>query len=877
MPSRMWCPSDSALESLFFPGAPKLLRKLDGLIRRPWTWWRETLLPMVYLVAEPAEAGPLVGIEDRLRHSTGLVYSRIGWQNYLKDPAGVKIRDLLNNIVADLSYERRRVRRIRFPHYSLVFWLQNLKLPDRKSDQLDDLIENELQNFIRRRYPLFNAVTDTTGDLVDEFPWYVRQPVSMLPRLGMMIMRRAWRPPRWLVKQAIGEKHGRSFKLLSQAFMTRADGAQDRHTITQDEIDALLVDAFLEDIRRSYRRWTVFGAGRRRTAYPVLLVDHATSGTPGLRLLELISQSRDDVCARPGRRPDPYRADQLLVVARGDEAGLNALRGDAIPRSVKVLAVADINTAFREWSNRLSSLAQDRSWFLSLKVPPAVARDGDRDQLTGMSLWPGRLPVMTLLAPLALVAVAGVNGYTTYHVHCGSWLWQPQLHRESLDEVRDQCVGLAPSGHRFFSDLSDVRGLDSETAKQLREVEERIHNTNREVEKLSGHLTVVYVSTLTSGNIEDYGFELEQLRGIAVAQEENRRDKPFRVLFANGGDLMNHGRIAAEEIAAEAEEDSSIVAVLGLGISREGTRQAMVLLGEKELPMVGTTITATELATTTTQYYYQVGFTNEREAQVAAMRAAQLGVRSATVYYFGDPADLYSDDLKNQVVEKLGRQQIEVSAKPYGGSASDVSLLGRDACGVPKDGIAFFAGRAEHLPVFLNGMKNSCEGSYPRVIAGDSVVRFVLNGGLSQFPGLELEYMSFASSLAMGPDCQTAASRVAFFSGYGRLFGDECIPTRDGNAMIAYDALLAVSQAARNTRDADPSRDALRAGIRDISGEGALRGASGVIDFPRSGPVQSVPRDKAILLLRARGSAEPERVLLCGQIGDAVQGPSDCR
>ncbi|MGH3972081.1 MAG: hypothetical protein ACRDS9_01960 [Pseudonocardiaceae bacterium] len=881
MRSRTWRPSKVTLEGLFFLGAPKLLRELDRLTRRLWLWWRDALLPLVYLVVEPGEASPLVGIEDRLRHGARVVYSRIDQRNYVNDPTGAKVSDLLNNIVADLSYERHRVRRIRFPHYSLTFWLQNLTFPDRQeSDQLDHLIDDELQSFIRRRYRLTNAVTDTTGDLVNEFPWYVRLPINLLPRLGMVIMRRAWRPPRWLVRQPIGERHGRSFKLLSQAFMTRTGGGQDGHSITPGEIDLLLVDAFLEDIRRSYRRWTVFGAGRRRSTYPVLLVDHATSGTPGLRLLELISQSRNKACTRNRRRPDPYRADQLLVIARGDETGLNSLRDGAIPEGVEVLAVADIHTALRDWTDRISSLAQDRSWFLPLTIPPTTARDGDRDELTGIPLLAGRPPIMTFVAPLVLAAAAGVSVYNTYHVHCGSWFWQPQLHRQSLDEVRDQCVGAAPSGYRFFADLSDVPGLDSETAEQLREVEERIHNTNQEVERLSNHLTVVYFSRLTSGNVEDYGVELEHLRGMAVAQEENKRDKPVRILFANGGNLMNYGKMAAEEIVAEAEEDSSIVAILGLGISREGTRQAMVVLGEKKLPMVGTTISATELATTTTQYYYQVGFTNEREAQVAATRAKQLGVHAAIIYYWGDPDDHYSNDLKDQAAKELARQQIEVSAKPYGltsGPGSDISLLGRDACSIPKDGIAFFAGRAEHFPVFLNGTKNSCEGNYPRVIAGDSVVRFVLNGGLSQFPGLDLEYISFASSLAMGPDCGTAASRVAFFSGYGRLFGDECIRTRDGNAMIAYDALLAVTQAARNAGDPHPSRDAIKAGLSDISGEDALVGASGVIDFPRSGAVQSVPRDKAILLLRASGDAEPERVLLCGQIGDVIQSPSGCR
>ncbi|MGH4023838.1 MAG: hypothetical protein ACRDRV_04550 [Pseudonocardiaceae bacterium] len=62
-----------------------------------------------------------MGIEDCLRHGSRVIYSRIDRQNYRNDPGETKVSDLLNNIVADLSYKRRRVRRIRFPHYSLAF------------------------------------------------------------------------------------------------------------------------------------------------------------------------------------------------------------------------------------------------------------------------------------------------------------------------------------------------------------------------------------------------------------------------------------------------------------------------------------------------------------------------------------------------------------------------------------------------------------------------------------------------------------------------------------------------------------------------------------------------------------------------------------
>lgn len=103
-------------------------------------------------------------------------------------------------------------------------------------------------------------------------------------------------------------------------------------------------------------------------------------------------------------------------------------------------------------------------------------------------------------------------------------------------------------------------------------------------------------------------------------------------------------------------------------------------MGDEKLPMIGAAISATELATTTTPYYYQVGPTNEREAQVAAFRAGQLGARTVTVYYSGDPNDIYSNDLKEQVKEAFERQQIAVSEKRY-----RVGLAGVDLTSASSD------------------------------------------------------------------------------------------------------------------------------------------------------------------------------------------------
>jgi hypothetical protein len=136
--------------------------------------------------------------------------------------------------------------------------------------------------------------------------------------------------------------------------------------------------------------------------------------------------------------------------------------------------------------------------------------------------------------------------------------------------------------------------------------------------------------------------------------------------------------------------------------------------------------------------------------------------------------------------------------------------------------------------------------------------------------------VSVASSLAWGSGCNGAINSVGFFVSYQRLFGNgACSNLRDGSSILAQDALLVFTQGVRNTKLERPSRDAVLAGITDISsaGPGALQGANDLIDYPRTGD-QAVPKDKAILVLRGSALMAPRRMLLCGQL-DTAQPPPD--
>lgn len=77
MRSKRWDPASDDLKGLLFAGAPELLGQLDGLVRRPRRWWRETL-PItqrnnrLHGKAHCVRAGP-GAMELRLPHAEALM------------------------------------------------------------------------------------------------------------------------------------------------------------------------------------------------------------------------------------------------------------------------------------------------------------------------------------------------------------------------------------------------------------------------------------------------------------------------------------------------------------------------------------------------------------------------------------------------------------------------------------------------------------------------------------------------------------------------------------------------------------------------------------------------------------------------------------
>ncbi|MGQ0779145.1 MAG: hypothetical protein ACT4NY_32820 [Pseudonocardiales bacterium] len=175
----------------------------------------------------------------------------------------------------------------------------------------------------------------------------------------------------------------------------------------------------MEDLRRGYRRTMLFGVGRRRTTYPVLLIDKIGPTTAGLRLLELISDSRTDYLrkntAGPGRQPR-VRAyfHPLLIIAQGDSSALEGTEfSNYQPKDHDGYSIADIKFYYSKWYRALTD--SGRTWFIALRIPTERPPKGLRAELTEIRLPVAPQPVMMFVVAALLIASASFTSYSTYY------------------------------------------------------------------------------------------------------------------------------------------------------------------------------------------------------------------------------------------------------------------------------------------------------------------------------------------------------------------------------------------------------------------------------------------------------------------------------
>jgi ABC-type branched-subunit amino acid transport system substrate-binding protein len=428
---------------------------------------------------------------------------------------------------------------------------------------------------------------------------------------------------------------------------------------------------------------------------------------------------------------------------------------------------------------------------------------------------------------------------------------------------------------------------------------QRIEQQNRDVTAAHAtapgrpYVTLVYFSgfdaTSTPGGLVA---QREALAGVAAMQrrEFTRAGVLVRILVANGGAQMLHGRDVTRMLANLAAQDSSVIGVLGLGQSRQSTIDTIKELTIAGLPMIASALTADTVANSSPMYY-QVLPQNRREAEVGAHYAHDMLLRESLlarrvrIIHSNDRTDTYSRTLAEDAAASFAQIgfTIEPTAyykpstpppeyDPIVENAPAPGEVGRDTCGF--DGLVFYAGRTQEFGPFLSSIHASCRQK-PAILAGDDVSNYVADPDKrTQSQSVTFDYIS----LAVGQQSCEGPSNSDLYTTLQELFPEDCAsgldPSLDGHAALAYDATWTMIIAVQHLLDDGVQTitpAAVWHAISGISGKKrSLQGETGTIDFDPTidGTVEGhVPVDKAIAILKVTGPGDrkPSLQASCGQ------------
>lgn len=147
------------------------------------------------------------------------------------------------------------------------------------------------------------------------------------------------------------------------------------------EVQLLLVEAFLSDVARAYRRSPWRSPGARRTAYPVVLLDGADDSNGGFALLELVKEARSE---------SHHSFDPMVFVGLAESFPKDATSGDPTRPSVVQWSASEAMDGYEAWCRGLTGRSHPViSWYLpSWSPPPNPGLPRDQMSLPNSSTRP---------------------------------------------------------------------------------------------------------------------------------------------------------------------------------------------------------------------------------------------------------------------------------------------------------------------------------------------------------------------------------------------------------------------------------------------------------------------------------------------------------
>ncbi|MER7057262.1 hypothetical protein [Streptomyces sp. NPDC000351] len=886
----------------------------------------ERPLPLVCLVRDRGPNDFLATLHERLEasdHQASVPHAYIDTQSVNEtvtdrwedvQDRSLPLIPLLDELRTKLAGDRFGPGRpFRFDYYRLTDWLTGQRLspaPERRERQLADLLRRWSGREHRSDPAALTTATAATPSPLSLIGSTLYVLVEAGRRLGLRWLGRRnpglGREARWFMRRQpfMVPRHSTSFRGFAERLTERG-----RESENPEQIKKLLVHAFLEDLRRTYRRrrWTVLPkrSGWRRTAYTIVLLDNVSESNGGWQLLRLISEVRNET----------GELDPLLVVAATDERPEALEAGHA----GTLRDPQDAPEALRTWLDDLPRQRQrlaENARYLWIALPPA------RDDRTGRheaweragDLRPPSPPLLsrrgvgeTLLVLVMVLVLLPVtrNVIDSWGADCvyfrDGFHAGVSVRTVELGPHDRQCVGYSDDAVQVFG-----------TNARLRRAQQAIYAQNETAKKLHGgqpgrpYLSVVHFVGLTHREAApdtDHA-AAEELEGLLLRQRsQNVKSKTLpllRVIVANGGDGMRRApEVVRDMLRPLFDKDPSVVAVVGLDRTVKETEQAIKEIGLAGVPTVGTTLTGSGLGERSPLYFQMVP-DNTQQAQLVAEYAEYLDARQVTLYHPG-AMDSYLATLVDAADTELEKVTVPVAETTWQESAGEVASLCTD--GVDRsDEIVYYIGREDDFGDFLRSATSGCtsQRKLPLIVAADAVSRFVAqteNRQHSSLANRSMSYVGMGSLVTLaGASCAKDGRPAAllgagtpldeFCSGYEKLrtelaktLPDEESPQtpwpaeRTGTAYDVAGLLVSVTSTLHQqlgtplAKGVAPHRAAIAQKLRETT----FQGATGEIDFRAS----RIGNERNLAILRLADihdmNAAPTCSYMKGDLFDAQQ------
>ncbi|MFT2014471.1 ABC transporter substrate-binding protein [Streptomyces sp. 796.1] len=444
-----------------------------------------------------------------------------------------------------------------------------------------------------------------------------------------------------------------------------------------------------------------------------------------------------------------------------------------------------------------------------------------------------------------------------------------------------ECVGVTDGSYVFSAELAEV-------SAKIRAENQRVAESGED------WVAIAYTEPMTrradTPAHSDRSPEVirQAIEGAYLAQVElNRgggrgRTPQIKLLLANSGQGGEQWRPLVSQLVALARGDAGrLVAVAGFGQSTSTTRAAVGALRAAEVPMVGSTVAADDLATPDPTFF-RVSSPNTDQTAVAA---AYLKRRQTRGFRLDVVRDIKRDDTYNQSLgtafvraAKAAELRLEtpnghrfVSGSPS--AANTLAGIAETVCRPERrlDAV-YFAGRGRELKLFIEALTAPGRNCPLTVLSGSSALGVFYDppatgdgavGGdvLARWranTGLRVLYTAYAhpSGAARIYPARADNPFPAFADAYDLAFGGDR-DLQSGQAMMGHDSVLTLGTAIRAAAGPQGGDAVDAAGVRNmllqIGQSRTVPGVSGPIAFDANGN----PHHKPMALVELR--PEPER------------------